>query len=75
MTALHISRVINNRICYTAHLIDVKNGPSGIIETQVIDHRGGQKKLIRGGTFISDEELEKPWVAFIDIVLKVIMSC
>ncbi|QDT42646.1 hypothetical protein Pan241w_27330 [Gimesia alba] len=34
------------------------NGAPGIIETSVIDHRGGTKKLIRGGTFIPDKKLE-----------------
>ena len=40
--------------------VTTDDGEKGIIETQIIDHRNGQNKLIRGGSFISDEELEKP---------------
>lgn len=40
--------------------VTADDGEKGIIETQIIDHRNGQNKLIRGGSFVSDEELEKP---------------
>jgi hypothetical protein len=40
--------------------VTTDDGEKGIIETQIIDHRNGQNKLIRGGSFISDKELEKP---------------
>lgn len=32
------------------------NGNSGLLETSIIDHRGGKKTLIRGGDFRPDEE-------------------